>query len=88
VNHPTTPDRIDLSRATINGSSLIIQLLREPDLTAADRQTKRMMVGVIWPGAVTIVPATTYGDLAAQLTRVFAESATSLARFKAQHNYL
>jgi hypothetical protein len=81
---PSSPDCIDLARGTVNGLPIIVQLVRERDLTAAERTLKPTHVGVIWPPAPSVIDARLWPVTAAQLTKLFAESAVALAAVKAR----
>jgi hypothetical protein len=72
-----------LAGGTINasGDAIEVTLIRP----AAERTLpgKRAVVQITWPPAPTVVSPDRYSDVAAGLTRLFAESAISLAAMKA-----
>jgi len=69
--HPTTP----LASGQINHDQLAVELV-EPDSMPA-------VVRVVWPLQATIVTPASYPAVAAVITRIIAESAIALARYKA-----
>jgi hypothetical protein len=77
--------RTDLARGTINasGEAITIQLIRPEDIPAADRTRKPAVVRIQWPPAPTVVSPANFPEVAAMLTRLFAEAATRLAGIKA-----
>jgi hypothetical protein len=78
------PDITDLARGTINGDhELTVQLIRQR-VPAAERTLKPSVVRIIWPLQPTIVDVTKFPEVAAMLTRLFTESATTLAGIKAR----
>jgi hypothetical protein len=70
-NHPTTP----LAGGQINHDRLLVELIQPTDAPA--------FIAVSWPGAATVVTPASYPATAAAITRIIAESATALARWKA-----
>ena len=70
-NHPTTP----LASTQINHDQLTVELV-EPDAMPA-------VVRIIWPATPTGATPANYPAVAAAITRLIAESATALARWKA-----
>ena len=70
-NHPITP----LASAQINHDQLTVELV-EPDAMPA-------LVRIIWPAKPTVATPANYPAVAAAITRLIAESATALARWKA-----
>jgi hypothetical protein len=70
-------DITDLARGTINGADeLSMQLIRPTDMPA--------VVRIVWPLQSTIVSPKHFPEVAAMLTRLFAEAATTLAQIKAR----
>jgi hypothetical protein len=68
--------RTDLANGAINGRDrLIVELIQPADTPA--------FVAVTWPAAATICTPANYPAVAAVITRIIAESATALARWKA-----
>ena len=67
-----------LASAQINHDHLKVELVElvEPDTMPA-------MVRIVWPQAPTIATPANYPAVAAAITRLIAESATALARWKA-----
>jgi hypothetical protein len=85
---PSSPEDVTvLARGTINasGDELRVELRRPADRPAAERTLphRRAVVVVVWPAAPTVVSPDRYSDVAAFLTRLFAESSISLAAIKA-----
>lgn len=77
-------DSTDLARGTLNGGDeLVVQLIR-PRMPAGERTLKPSVVRIVWPLQPSILDARAYGDTAAALTRLFAESATTLAQLEAR----
>jgi hypothetical protein len=70
-NPPITP----LASAQINHDHLKVELV-EPDRLPA-------MVRIVWPAKPTVATPANYPAVAAAITRIIAESATALARWKA-----
>jgi hypothetical protein len=69
-------DITDLARGTINGGDeLTIQLIRPADMPP--------IVAITWPAKPTVCTPASYPAVAAGITRIIAESATALARWKA-----
>jgi hypothetical protein len=68
--------RTDLASGLINGHDRLRVELIQPTDTAA-------FVAVTWPTAATLVTPANYPAVAAAITRIIAESATALARWKA-----
>ena len=67
----------DLARGTINGADeLSVQLIRPTDMPA--------VVRIVWPLQSTIVNPKHFPEVAAMLTRLLAEAATTLAQIKAR----
>ena len=67
----------DLARAAINGADeLSVQLIRPTDMPA--------VVRIVWPLQSTMVNPKYFPEVAAMLTRLFAEAATTLAQIKAR----
>ena len=67
----------DLARGTINGADeLSVQLIRPTDMPA--------VVRIVWPLQSTIVNPKHFPEVAAMLTRLFAEAATPLTQIKAR----
>jgi hypothetical protein len=77
-------DITDLASATINGTDLITVQLIRPRMPATERTLKPTVVRIVWPSQPSIVEARTYGETAAALTKLFAESAMALAGIKAR----
>lgn len=74
-NHPMSK-RIDLASGAINGHDrLHVELIQPIDTPA--------FIAVNWPAASTIAAPANYPVVAAAITRLIAESATALARWKA-----
>jgi hypothetical protein len=71
MNHPITP----LASAEVNHDQLKVELV-EPDSMPA-------MVRIVWPAKPTVATPAGYPAVAAAITRIIAESATALARWKA-----
>jgi hypothetical protein len=67
--------RTDLAAGSINGQRLLIELIEPIDAPA--------FIAVNWPSAATICTPASYPAVAAAITRIVAESATALARWKA-----
>jgi hypothetical protein len=68
--------RTDLAAGLINGHDrLHVELIQPTDTPA--------FIAVNWPTAATVVTPTDYPAVAAAITRIIAESATTLARWKA-----
>jgi hypothetical protein len=71
------PDVTDLARGQINASDeLAVQLIRPQDMAA--------VVRIVWPLQSTMVNPKYFPEVAAMLTRLFAEAATTLAQIKAR----
>ena len=71
------PNRTDLAAGPINGSDrLTVELIRPADTPA--------FIAVNWPSAATITTPDAYPSVAAAITRLIAESATTLAGLKAR----
>lgn len=69
-------NRIDLANGAINGHDrLLVELIQPTDIPA--------FIAVNWPAATTICTPANYPAVAAAITRIIAESATALARWKA-----
>ena len=67
----------DLARGTINGADeLSVQLIRPTDMPA--------VVRIVWPLQSTIVNPKHFPEVAAMLTRLLAEAATTLAQIKSR----
>ena len=67
----------DLARGAINGADeLSVQLIRPTDMPA--------VVRIVWPLQSTIVNPKHFPEVAAVLTRLFAEAATTLAQIKSR----
>jgi hypothetical protein len=83
VSNETTP----LAGGTINGTddSISVDLVRRANIPAAERTLRgdRAVVAITWPGAPTVVSPTKYHEIAAFLTKLFAESSIALAALKA-----
>jgi hypothetical protein len=69
--HPTTP----LASGQINHDQLAVELV-EPD-------NHPPVVRINWPAAASIATPANYPAIAAAVTKIIAESATALARWKA-----
>ena len=72
MNHPTTP----LAAGRLNGDHLTVELV-EPS------GGMHAMVRIAWPPQPTMVDPANYPATAATITKIIAESATALARWKA-----
>ena len=82
-------DITDLARGTLNGADeLAVQLIRSADMPAAEHTPKPAVVRIVWPPASTVVDPKRFPEVAAQPTRLFAESATTLAQLKARYRGL
>ena len=67
----------ELGRAAINGADeLSVQLIQPDDMPA--------VVRIVWPLQSTMVNPKYFPEVAAVLTRLFAEAATTLAQIKAR----
>jgi hypothetical protein len=76
----------DLARGQINGYDTVsVELVRPADIPAAERTLtqNRAVVVIAWPMAATVVSPARFPEVAAMLTRLFAEAATTLAAMKA-----
>ena len=70
-------DITDLAHGTINGADqLSVQLIRPTDMPA--------VVRIVWPLQSTMVNPKYFPEIAAMLTRLFAQAATTLAQIKAR----
>jgi hypothetical protein len=79
----TTPNDITvLAEGTINGDQLVVQLIR-PHMLAIERTLHPTVVRIVWPLQPSIVSPANFPDTAAQIARLFAEAATTLAQIKA-----
>jgi hypothetical protein len=68
--------RTDLSAGSIDGSDrILIKLIEPPDTPP--------IVVVTWPAKPTVATPANYPAVAVAITRLIAESATALARWKA-----
>jgi hypothetical protein len=68
--------RTDLSGGAINGPDrIVVELIEPPDAPP--------IVAITWPGKPTVCTTASYPAVAAAITRIIAESATALARWKA-----
>jgi hypothetical protein len=68
--------RTDLAAGLINGHDrLLVELIEPPDTPAS--------IAVTWPAKPTVATPANYPAVAAAITRLIAESATALARWKA-----
>jgi hypothetical protein len=67
--------RSDLASGMVNHDRLVIELVDPADSPA--------FIAINWPSAATVVPPASYPAVAAAVTRIVAESATALARWKA-----
>ena len=68
--------RTDLASGLINGSDrLLVELIQPTDTPA--------FIAVTWPAKPTVATPANYPAVAAAITRLIAESATALARWKA-----
>jgi hypothetical protein len=68
--------RTDLTNGLINGHDrLHIELIEPLDMPA--------LIAVTWPAKPTVATPANYPAVAAAITRLIAESATALARWKA-----
>jgi hypothetical protein len=67
--------RTDLASGMVNHDRLLIELIEPPDT--------QPIVAISWPSAATIATPANYPATAAAVARLFAESATALARWKA-----
>ena len=70
-NHPTTP----LASGQFNHDHLSVELVEPPDMPA--------VVRIAWPAKPTECTPANYPAIAATITKIIAESATALARWKA-----
>jgi hypothetical protein len=68
--------RTDLASGAINGTDRITVQLHQPIDSPA-------FIAVYWPAAATIATPANYSAVAATITKIIAESATALARWKA-----
>jgi hypothetical protein len=68
--------RTELSAGALNGSDRLLVELIEPT-------GKPPVVAITWPSAATVATTASYPVVAAAITRIIAESATALARWKA-----
>ena len=68
--------RTDLAAGTINGSDRLLVELIEP-------VGQPPIVAITWPAKTTVTTPANYPAVAAAITRLIAESATALARWKA-----
>jgi hypothetical protein len=70
------PKRSDLAAGLINSHDrLTVELIQPADTPP--------IVAINWPAAATIATPASYPAVAAAITRLIAESATALARWKA-----
>lgn len=78
-------DSTDLAHGTINGTgdTITVLLIRPADIPAAERTLKSAIVRIVWPAKPTVVDPRRFPEVAAMLTRSFAEAATTLAAMKA-----
>lgn len=67
--------RSDLASGMVNHDRLLVELIEPPNSPP--------IVAITWPNAVTVATSTSYPAVAAAITRIIAESATALARWKA-----
>jgi hypothetical protein len=67
--------RADLASGMVNHDRLLVELIEPADSPA--------FIAITWPSAATIVTPASYPAVAAAITRIIAESATALARWKA-----
>jgi hypothetical protein len=79
-------DITDLAHATINGAdtTITVELIWPADMPAVDRTLRPAVVRIVWPLQSTIVDPKRFPEVAAMLTRFFAEAATTLAQIKAR----
>ncbi len=68
--------RTDLASGAVNGHDrIVVELIQPPDTPP--------IVAINWPSAATIATPANYPAIAAAVTKIIAESATALARWKA-----
>jgi hypothetical protein len=68
--------RTDLASGAVNGHDRIVVQLIQPTDTPP-------IVAINWPAAATIATPANFPAVAATITKIIAESATALARWKA-----
>jgi hypothetical protein len=78
-------DVTQLAHGQINAADeLVVQLIRPDDMPAAERTLSPAVVRIVWPLQSTIVNQKHFPEVAAMLTRLFAEAATTLAQINAR----
>jgi hypothetical protein len=75
-----------LASGTINGTdtTITVELIRPVHMPAVDRTLHPAVLRIVWPPQSTIVDPKHFPEVAAMLTRLFAEAATPLAQIKAR----
>jgi hypothetical protein len=75
-----------LAGGTINGTdtTITVELIRPVHMPAADRTLHPAVVRIVWPRQSTIVDPKHLPQVAAMLTTLFAEAATTTAQIKAR----
>ena len=83
---PSSSESTELAHATLNGAgdTITVLLIRPADIPAAERTLKPAVVRIVWPLKSTIVDPKHFPEVAAMLTRLFAEAATTPAQIKAR----
>jgi hypothetical protein len=75
-----------LASGTSNGTdtTITVELIRPVDMPAVDGALHPAAARIVWPLKSTIVDPKHFPEVAAMLTRLFAEAATTLAQIKAR----
>jgi hypothetical protein len=75
-----------LAGGTVNGTdtTITVELIRPVHMPAVDRTLHPAVVRIVWPLQSTMVNPKYFPEVAAMLTRLFAEAATTLAQIKSR----